>query len=199
MRRAGFICGALLLASCAFGSERALFGASDAVYPIADGAVYRWRAYPESEDLVVRFTRRGAGYEAMPLSRDDDRPMQIVFAPIPETQEDDYIAQVDVRGEGEGLLYAFLWPLGGDRYRVIADPRGFDENGDTAAPNLCAHASYGSCTFASAENARAFFRQVLYPAFRRGQTPREFIDIAPEGADLPPAPVPTPSKKSTKI
>lgn len=191
MRQVAALCAAIVLASCTFDSEQPLFTTEDAVYPIEDGAVFNWRPYPDHEDLVVRFTRVGAGYEMRPVGDDNERPMRVQFVSIVQTHDDDYIAQLDFTGEGRGMAYAFLFPWGDDRYRVIYEPRAF---GDRES-QLCVASSFGACTFRSAEDARAYFLTVLYPAWRSGQIPERFIDIGPEGGALPPRP--TPSGKPT--
>lgn len=193
MRQVVALFAAIALASCAFDSEQPLFGAEDALYPIRDGAVFQWRPYPADEKLSVRFSRVGTGYEIRPVGRDDERPMQVLFTDIVQTDEDDYIAQIDLSGEGRGMAYAFLLPWGDDRYRVIYTPRAFGE-GESA---LCVAAAFGGCTFRSAEDARNYFLTVLYPAWRSGQIPERFIDIGPEGSALN-MPLPGPPGKPTR-
>lgn len=194
MRQLVALFAAIFIASCAFDSEQPLFGADEAVVPIRDGAVFQWRPYPvEDEQLVVRFTRVGAGYELLPVGRGDERPMRVQFFSIVQTHDDDYIAQIDITGEGRGMAYAFLLPWGDDRYRVIYTPRAFGEQESA----LCVAAAFGGCTFRSAEDARDYFLTVLYPAWRSGQTPDRFIDIGPEGSALD-MPLPTPSGKPTR-
>lgn len=194
MRQVAALCAAIVLASCTFDSEHPLFTAEDAVYPIQDGAVFNWRPYPDDEDLVVRFTRMGAGYEMQPVGHDDERPMRVQFVAIVQTHDDDYIAQVDFTGEGRGMAYAFLLPWGDDRYRVIYEPRAFGER----KSRFCMASSFGGCTFRSADDARAYFLTVLYPAWRSGQTPERFIDIGPEGSVIPLPPRPAPSGRPTQ-
>lgn len=190
MRRAGVLIAAFALASCTFSSERPLFGAEDAVTPIADGAIYHWIPHPDDERLIVRFVRVGNGYEVRPLNEPAERPMRILFASIIETHEDDYVAQVELDDDGS-MAYAFLWLRGDDRYRVVYEPRAFAEDGENAAPELCAPAQYGGCTFRTAADARAYYMRVLYPAFRRWQTPERYLDIIPaDGATGTPQPDP---------
>lgn len=186
MKRAGVLLAALALASCAFGSETPLFRANEAAFPIRDGGYYEWLPHPDDDSMVVRFVRAGAAYEARQVGEPDQSPMRILFTPVIETRDDDYIAQVDLNGEGRGVAYAFLWPIGDDRYRVVYEPRAFDMEGENAAPELCAPAQYGGCTFASAQDVRAYFLRVLYPALSSGQTPERYLDIEPIDAPTPP-------------
>jgi hypothetical protein len=197
MRGAGILLAAFALASCAFGSEEPLFGAEDAVAPFADGAAFHWLPHPDDERLIVRFSRVGNGYEVIPVNRPDERPMRILFVSIVETHEDDYIGQIELEADGRGRAYAFLWPMGDDRYRIVYEPRAFAENGENAAPQLCAPASYGGCTFHSAEDVRAYYRNVLYPAFRSGQTPERYLDMISADAEAMPQPAP-PGKPTRK-
>jgi len=200
VRWAGIILGALLLASCAFSSETPLFSAEDAFHPISDGATYNWRAYPDDEELIVRFERVGAEYVVTPVSGASERPMRMLLTDIRATHEDDYIAQVDISGENSSRAYAFLWPFGDDRYRVIIAPRTLAEDAHAGAEDLCRPASYGACEFRSGDDVRAYYLRVLYPALQSGQTPRQFIDIGPVGGEpLPPLPAETqPGKPAPK-
>ncbi len=173
---------ALLLASCTFGSERSLFGDSDAVTPIPDGAVYDWTPRGENDDnVILRFVRVGLRYELQEVGGDEEAPLRVMFASVIETHDDDYIAQVFLEdADGGGVAYAFLWPMGDDRYRVFLQPGSFDADG--AAPAIagyCTPAAYGGCTFQSREDVRRYYLEVLYPAFRSGHIPARYIDLTP--------------------
>lgn len=189
MKWRGFaVVAALALASCAFSSERPLFADGEAVAPFADGALYDWRPSNEAdEQIVVRFTRLGAGYEIHPVARNGERPMQALFIEIPETPERDYIAQVLIDPEDrEGFVYAFLWPIGEDRYRAFSQPTAFDEGGKLhRVEGYCTPAQYGACTFTRGEDVRRYYLDVLYPAFRSGHIPASYLDLTPAAAPAP--------------
>lgn len=179
---------ALALASCAFSSERALFADSEGVTPFAGGAVYDWKPSDEpDEDMVVRFTRAGAGYEVRPVDRNDERPMQVLFIEIPETPESDYIAQVVLNPEDrQGFAYAYLWPVGEDRYRAFVQPNAFDAGAALyRTDGYCTPAQYGGCTFMSADDVRRYYRDVLYPAFRSGHIPESYLNLTPAAGAAP--------------
>ena len=62
----------------------------------------------------------------------------MLFVPIPETPEQDFIAQVKLPNAGDARAYAYLWPVG-DGYRLtIAAPRALDQLA-AAEPLLVAH------------------------------------------------------------
>lgn len=195
MKRAGTLIAALLLASCAFSSERPLFEGAAFVTPLPEG-VYSWRPHPEDETLRVSFRREGDGYVMAPVDRPDERPIRARMVSIIETHDDDYIAEVDL-ADGDGVAYAFLWPLGDDRYRVVIDPRAFDEGGADVSLDLCKPETFGGCTFTSVADVRAYYLRQLYPALSGGQTPRRYLDIAPVDGDVPLPPVPTLPRKPT--
>ena len=177
----GGLIAALALASCAFGSERALFSDSEAAFPFEDGAVFRWKPNLEPDDAVVRFVRVGDRYEIRRIDQTEERPMGVLFIAVPETPEDDYIAQVALDSENsEGFAYAFVWAVGDGEYRAFFQPSGLNENGDLAPERYCAPAAYGGCTFASAANVRAYFRNVLYPAISSGHIPARYLTLTPQ-------------------
>jgi hypothetical protein len=182
MRLLGALLAALAVASCAFGSERALFSDEDAVVPFTDGAIYTWTPNSEPDEaMTVRFVRIGDRYELRRIDRTEERPMHVLFTSVRETHQDDYIAQIVLDSEGEdGFVYAFLWPLGDDRYRVFFQPSGFNESGEQPSPaGYCTPAPYNGCTFTSAENVRAYFLNVLYPAFANGHRPARYLTLTP--------------------
>jgi len=193
MKRAGILIAALLLASCAFSADRPLLDGEHIATPLPEGA-YEWRPYPpEEETLRVTFRRVGEGYELLPVDRPGERPIRVRMTDVIETHDDDYIAEIDL-AEGRGSAYAFLWPFGDDRYRVVFEPRAFSERGETAAPDLCSPVTFGGCHFTSLENLRAYYLREIYPAMRDGGVPAHYIDIAPVDGDVPLPPVRPPTK-----
>lgn len=181
MRLIGGLVAALALASCAFGSERALFTDGEAAMPFEDGAVFRWKPNSEADAAVVRFVRVGDRYEIRRIDQPEERPMGVLFVAVPETPEDDYIAQVVLGSEGgEGFAYAFVWPFGDGEYRAFFQPNGLIENGGAAPERYCTPAPYGGCTFTSAAAVRAYFRNVLYPAFSTGHIPVRYLSLTPQ-------------------
>ncbi|MBC8105488.1 MAG: hypothetical protein H7Z14_02765 [Anaerolineae bacterium] len=180
MRSVAALLAALLLASCTFSSERPLFAEEDAVTPIADGAVYDWKpSGEEDDDVVVRFVRVGARYEVRPVN-DPSASMRVQFVSVIDTHDDDYIVQVNLEtADGGGVAYAFLWPIGDDRYRVLIQPSAFDANGAAPSSEYCTPAAYGGCSFRSSDDVRSYYLEVLYPAFQSGHIPARYIDMSP--------------------
>jgi hypothetical protein len=189
MKWGGFaVIAALALASCAFSSERALFADSDGVAPIADGAMYDWQPSNEAdEDFVVRFTSVGAAYELRPVGQNSERPMQVLFVDVPQTPENDYVAQVIIDADRpEAFAYAYLWPTGADGFRVFAQPSAFDEDGELhGVEGYCTPASYSACTFTRGEDVLRYYRDVLYPAFRSGHIPASYLNLTPAAGPAP--------------
>ena len=178
MRAFVVLLAALVVASCAFESDRPLFGPEGAVTPIQDGAVFDWRT-SDGEALRVRFVRSGNGYQFSDLTRPNEAPMQVQFAPVIETRDDDYIAQVALEtSDGDGYAYAFLWPRGDGRYRVIVQPGAFGAASGEGA-QYCTPAAYGACTFTSVEQIRRYYREVLYPQLASGHMPARYLDLTP--------------------
>lgn len=190
MRWRGALIAAFALASCAFGSERPLFSSVDAVFPFADGALYDWRPHPADEEFVVRFRRVGDRYELVRLDEAEEEPMRVLFAPIAQTREDDYVAQLNLhrQPDNDAAAYAFLWPLGEGRYRVFFEPGALDGSRDlpSDADRYCTPAQYNGCTFQSAEAVRDYYLNVLYPAFSSGQIPARYLSITPGAGDASP-------------
>lgn len=182
MGRFGVLLTALALAACAFSSERALFAEQESVAPFADGVLYEWRPSDETdEDLIVRFKHDGAWYQVENLGDAGERPIRALFVSVPETPEDDYIAQVVFDPETQsGFAYAFLWPVGGGEFRAFVQPNSFDESGALrGVEGYCTPAAYGACAFDSADDLRGYYRDVLYPAFRNGHRPARYLDLTP--------------------
>jgi hypothetical protein len=180
--RLGAFLAALVLAGCAFSSEHALFAIEEGMAPIADGALYDWRPSDETdEDIVVRFKREGAWYQLEHVGDSGERPIRVLFVGIPETPQNDYIAQVVFDPESQsGFVYAFLWPVGEGGFRVFIQPTAFDDRGELhEVEGYCAPGSYGACAFNSAEDLRRYYRNALYPAFRSGHTPARYLDLTP--------------------
>ena len=168
----------LTLAGC-FSSERALFSDQDAVVPITEGAIYEWRSNkPTERPQLVRFSRVGHGYVLRSATGDDDAPMQLLFASVIQTHDDDDIAQVDMDGEAsKGFVYRFLWPLGDDRYRILTQS---DRLNGAGRPTFdrCAE-SFSGCSFDSADDLRRHYLDVLYPILSKGRRPATYVDMIP--------------------
>ncbi|HRP12687.1 MAG TPA: hypothetical protein PLK37_16800, partial [Terricaulis sp.] len=117
---------ALLLAACAFWSERAYFADSEGAHPFADGARFIWRESGSQQQQTIVFTRTGAGYTLQDIGAPDERPIEMLLVPVPETPEADFIAQVKLPNAEGARAYAFLWPISGG-YRLLAAPGSLDE------------------------------------------------------------------------
>src|SRR5690606_14328922 len=116
---------ALLSAACAFWSDRAFFAESEAVQPFESGARFVWREGGGGESQTIVFTRAGAGYVLQDVNEPDDKPIEMMLVALPETPEEDFIAQVTLPNAEGVRAYAFLWSAG-DGYRMLAAPRALD-------------------------------------------------------------------------
>lgn len=161
---------ACVLSACAFSSERPLFAADSGATPFADGERFEWREHPENADeerIEVTYRLRGASYEIIPDSR-EDRPMEALFIALPDTPEEDYVAQLRVPPDESERVYAFFW-RSGDRFKVISAPGAFDDSasGQEALARLCQARPNGECQFDSARSVLEFYRAAVYPTFVR--------------------------------
>lgn len=175
------LCAALLLAACAFWSERPLFADADAAHPFADGMRFVWRESGSQQQQTIIFTRSGAGYVLQDIDEPDERPIQMMLIAVPETPENDFIAQVQLPNAEGARAYAFLWPHG-EGYRLFAAPGALDAL-SAAEPVLvrhCAARPQGECQIASREGVEAIYAEAVYPAFVTGAaTPRAYIELLP--------------------
>jgi hypothetical protein len=175
------LCAALLLAACAFWSERPFFADTEAAHPIADGARFVWREAGSQQRQTVVFTRAGAGYVLQDESEPDERPIEMMLIAVPDTPEGDFIAQVKLPNAEGARAYAFLWPSG-DGYRLFAAPSALDAM-SAAEPVLvrhCAARPQGECKIAAREDLIAIYREAVYPAFVSGAAaPRAYIELTP--------------------
>lgn len=181
--------GALLAAACAFSSERPLFDARDGATPIEDGAQFYWREDGRSDDARrVVYRRLGAAYELTPVedAEPEDR-MEIVFVAVPETPEDDYIAQVKLFTDEDVRAYAFMWRTEAG-FRIVASPGVVEgATGEAALARYCGARINSECRFDRAEDVVAFYREAIYPAFvTGGATPSNYIDQTLVTAEAPP-------------
>jgi hypothetical protein len=176
---------ALFLAGC-FTSEKALFDEDDAVVPIADGGLYELRSSSKPRKAqTVRITRIGRAYAWDVISSDDNVRMRVMLVSIIQTPDDDYIAQISIDGgTGDGFAYAFLWPLGDDRYRIFLQSDRLDETGK-ATFDRCGELLFG-CSFDSADDLRSHYLEVLYPMFSRGRWTPNYTDMRPLEASVAP-------------
>lgn len=181
MRAVVGLCAALLVAACAFWSERPLFADAEAAHPFADGARFVWRESGSQQQQSIVFTRAGAGYVLQDENAPDEQPIQMMFIPVPATPEDDFIAQVKLPNAEGARAYAFVWPHG-QGYRLFAAPSALDAL-SAAEPVLvrhCAARPQGECQVASREGVLAIYAEAVYPAFVTGAAaPRAYIELIP--------------------
>lgn len=182
----GLLCAAVL-ASCAFGSETALFADGDAVAAFADGALYRLESNEEPESFeVIRFARSGSVYDLRSAADAEETPARALFIAVPETPEDDYLVQVRLSYDSAAVVYGFVWPLGEGGYRVHIAPNALDESGvQPPADAYCAPVSYNGCLFSDAQAVRDYYLNVLYPAFSTGRIPARYLQMTPWTGDNP--------------
>lgn len=172
---------AFFLVACAFWSERPLFAASEAAHPFADGARFIWREHDSDERFVIVYTRSGAGYILQDESAPDERPIEMMLVPVPETPEQDFIAQVTLPNADTARAYAFLWPVG-EGYRVFAAPTALDELAEAEATlaRYCTQRPQGECKVDTREGVLAIYRDVIYPRYvAGGATPSDYMDMVP--------------------
>jgi hypothetical protein len=179
---------ALALGACAFSSDAPLFAPRAAAFPIADGARYDWvEPFPAGERFDVTFRRVDGGYEMLEAAHPDE-PMRVMFVPIPDTPEDDYIVQADLSSDDEGYAYAYAWRTD-EIFRIVSDP-GTVEPGPKRIQGVdafCEWLSYSECKLASAEEVLALYRAAIYPRFvTGGDLPGRYTELAPIARRLPP-------------
>lgn len=171
----------VLVAACAFWSERPLFAGSEAVHPFADGARFIWREHGSEERIPLTFTRNGDGYTLQDERAPDERPIEMMLVAVPETPEQDFIAQVTLPNGDTSRAYAYLWPVGGG-YRVFAAPNALDQLA-AAEATLAAHCiqrPQGECKIETREGVLAIYRGVIYPRFvAGGAAPSDYMDMVP--------------------
>lgn len=182
---------AILLGACTFSSEAPFFDVGAAAFPIADGARFDWvEPFPAGERFDVTFHRTDAGY-AMTDKSHPDEPMELLFVAIPETPEEDYIAQVRLEnGDGE-RAYAFVWRTG-DVFRIVSSPGSVEpgrkplRGGDA----YCHWRSYQECRLAGGNDLRALYRTAIYPRFvAGGDLPGSYTLLSPHELRLAPSTV----------
>jgi hypothetical protein len=166
------------LAGCAFSSAAPLFDAREAQEPIPDGAVYLWSEQPAGSDFLVRFTHVGQIYELTSLADPADDPMRgLLFIPVPETPEEDFIVQAQLKPDETAAVYAFMWRVG-EGWRVLAAPPA-----EAAQSGLCKPKQMGECAFARPADVRAYYRDRVYGPHVAGMAePEDYIDLTPSGA-----------------
>jgi hypothetical protein len=174
--------GLLLVAACVFSSEAPFFSAQDAAQPFEDGARFVWRENTDSEERRMIYRRTGSRYQLHALDDGgDEAPLAALFIAVPETPEDDFIAQIELPNSGEARVYAFLWPHDGG-FRLIAAPRAVGDfpGGQAGLAARCAARPYGECQIANREDLLVIYREIIYPRFvTGGATPSDYMDIVP--------------------
>lgn len=182
----GLLCAAAL-ASCAFGSESALFAERDATAAFADGALYKLESNEEPESFeIIRFGQVGSAYDLRSAADADETPARTLFITLPETPEDDYIVQIRLTDDTDAVAYGFAWPIGQGAYRVHIAPAAFDASGEQPpAEAYCARMSTYGCVFAEAQAVRRYYLEVLYPAFSTGHVPARYLQMTPWSGEIP--------------
>ncbi len=110
----------------------------------------------------------------------DDPVRGVLFVPIADTPEDDYVVQLRLNTEADAVALAFMWREG-ESYRVAYAPGGLspDDNLSAADP-YCQWQNYQGCSIGTRENVFAVYRALIYPNFVTGDlTPQAYIDLAP--------------------
>lgn len=176
MRAALALAAALLLAACAFWSERPLFEPHEAAAPFADGARFTWIPEREQGREEVVYRRVGAEYEIAQIDHADDPPIRALFIAVPSTPEDDYIVQAKLGYSEDTRAIAFMWPIEGG-HRFIVAPRALGSISRERLDALCRPQPSGECRFESREQVLAVYEEIIYPLFVASEaTPADYID-----------------------
>lgn len=174
-------------AACTFSSERPLFTERSGAHPFSHDARFTWREDGGGDLFTVIYRRVGARYEVAAEEDEGERPISVLFIAVPQTPEDDYIAQVAIEPGAQERAYAFLYPIAGG-HRIVSAPSIVDDHaaGQAALQRRCRTRPNGECQFASGRDVIAFYREAIYPIFVRGvATPHDYIDQTPIGASSP--------------
>ncbi|MCR6643439.1 MAG: hypothetical protein NVV62_02330 [Terricaulis sp.] len=137
--------------------------------PIQDGAQYFWRlngSNDTTEVLLFQYVRVGQQYDAYSLGSEHP-DSRVTLVPVIETPANDYIAQVESRSGG--IFYAFLWPVGDDRYIVPLSAN--------YAGNYCTPIDQDICRFGSADDVVRYYVQAVYPTLANGDRPAHFVEV----------------------
>lgn len=182
--RAGVLVTLALLGACAFGSEREFFSTRDGVQPFDDGARWIWHESEESGNrFELVFDRDADGRYSVAPTNGQDPISGVLFVPITNTPEEDYIAQVRLNAENEGAVYAFLWRTDAG-YRLVVDPgRLTPDDNLSAADAFCEWQTYQSCGLSDREDVFGVYRSLIHPRFVvGGETPEGYVDLLPPDA-----------------
>ena len=176
------IVSALALSACAFSSDAPLFTLDQGAFPFAEGARFDWdEPFPQGERFDVTFHRTEHGYEMIEAAQ-PDKPMRVMFVPIADTPQEDYVAQVDLRPDETAYAYAFMWRAD-DVFIIVSDP-GTVEPGSKRiqhADAYCTWSQYGECQLSSAENALALYHAAIYPRFvAHDDLPGHYTELVPQ-------------------
>lgn len=180
--RAGGLAALALLGGCAFGAESALFAPEDGVAAFADASRWTW-VESAGERIDIVFHAEGEGrYTIAPTSGQESLP-GVIFTPIAATPEEDYIAQLRLGAEADGVVLAFLWRTE-TGYRAVVDPGPLTREDDlSAADPFCVWQDFYGCGLESREAAFGVYEALIHPRFVVGQeTPESYIDIVPAHA-----------------
>lgn len=159
---------AFAIGSCAM-SEHGLFSAELGATPIQSGAQYIWRlngSNAATEVLLFQLVRVGQQYDAYSLGSEHP-DLRVTLAPVVETPANDYIAQIESRSGG--IWYAFLWPVGDDRYIVPLSAN--------YAGNYCTPIGQDICRFRSAADVVRYYVEAVYPTLANGGRPVQFVEV----------------------
>lgn len=173
------LCAALAIAACTFSSERPLFSQRDGSTAFAEGR-YTWRD-DDGEAMIVELRRSGRAYVMRPVEESGEKAMEVLFAPVRSTPEEDYIAQVKLEADSEMRAYAFMWPEGAG-HRVITAPSELEDasGGVAALAARCASRPGNECQVTRREDLLALYTEIVYPAFVTGdRTPDDYMDLIP--------------------
>ncbi len=179
--RALILIALLALSACAFSSDRPFFVKADAAFPLAIGARLEWHDRPDGESFVMQVARDEGGYVFRDEAKPDEPLRNVLFIPITDTPEEDYIVQVRLRADDEATAYGFLWRTA-EGYRAITSPSAFESDDAHTAmlTRLCAARGYGACHVRSARDLRAIYRRIVRPLFVTGAAvPDSYVDLVP--------------------
>lgn len=179
----------LALGGCVFSSEQPFFREDEGVAALGQGAEYAVFDAPSFENEHVVYRRSGAGYDIVVSEKGGARMPRVLFVPITDTPQEDYVAQIALDRDDSARAYAFMWRVDSNWHVVIA-PSAFPawSVGAASSVDLCPRRDFDECHISRREALLTFYRDDVWPVFvRDGQTPERYwiqSEVATEAATI---------------
>lgn len=157
---------ALALGACAFSSAYPFFEEGEGVAALGEGGAYVLFESGERKDVF--YQRAGAGYELASTVK-GDAPLHVVFVPLEDTPQEDYVLQITPSPGEDARAYAFMWRADAE-WIIATAPNVFaaDSAGRALLTEFCAERPHGECQFSRREDLLAFYHRAIWPAFVSG-------------------------------